>query len=174
MTALHALNGPDDPSPAARSAGQNTVNRSLTPKRARRLVENDDYAAFARRILRAYARRVADGDIDALDRHDSASSSRDRHRHRPGRDRPAPVRLLLGRDRLPARHHPPGRPATLGPGIVTAATAALDAEPLTRLGIGGDRRRHHHATGADFGRWERESPPTAAARARSGCAAAPT
>ena len=23
-------------------------------------------------------------------------------------------RLLLGRDRLPARHHPPGRPATLG------------------------------------------------------------
>ena len=38
----------------------------MTPKRARRLVENDDYAAFARRILRAYARRVADGDIDAL------------------------------------------------------------------------------------------------------------
>jgi hypothetical protein len=38
----------------------------LTPKRARRLVENDDYAAFARRILRAYARRVADGDVEAL------------------------------------------------------------------------------------------------------------
>ena len=39
---------------------------SLTPKRARRLVENDDYATFARRILRAYARRVATGDVDAL------------------------------------------------------------------------------------------------------------
>ena len=66
MTALHALNGPDDTSPAARFPGQNTVNRSLTQKRSRRLVENDDYAGFARRILRAYARRVADGDIDAL------------------------------------------------------------------------------------------------------------
>jgi hypothetical protein len=63
---LHALSGPDDTPPAARSPGQNTVKRSLTSKRARRLVENDDYAAFARRILRAYARRIADGDIEAL------------------------------------------------------------------------------------------------------------
>ena len=38
----------------------------MTPKRARRLVENNDYAAFTRRILRAYARRIADGDIEAL------------------------------------------------------------------------------------------------------------
>jgi hypothetical protein len=38
----------------------------LTPERARRLVENDQYAAFARRILRAYARRIADGDVEAL------------------------------------------------------------------------------------------------------------
>ena len=29
-------------------------------------MENDEYAAFARRVLRAYARRVATGDIDAL------------------------------------------------------------------------------------------------------------
>ena len=63
---LHALNGPDDTSPAASPAGQNTVKSSLTSNRARRLVENDDYAAFARRVLRAYARRVATGDIDAL------------------------------------------------------------------------------------------------------------
>jgi hypothetical protein len=41
---------------------QNTVKRSLTPKP----VENDDYAAFAQRILRAYARRITSGDIDAL------------------------------------------------------------------------------------------------------------
>jgi hypothetical protein len=66
MTRLHALSGPYDTSPAASPAGQNTVKASLTSKRARRLVENDDYAAFARRILRAYARRVADGDVDAL------------------------------------------------------------------------------------------------------------
>src|SRR5690349_20140068 len=29
-------------------------------------VENTEYAAFARRILRAYARRISAGDIDAL------------------------------------------------------------------------------------------------------------
>jgi hypothetical protein len=63
---LHALNGPDGPSPAASSPGQNTVKAPLTSKRGRRLVQNDDYAAFARRILRAYARRIADGDVDAL------------------------------------------------------------------------------------------------------------
>jgi hypothetical protein len=38
----------------------------LTPNRAARPVENDEFAAFARRVLRAYARRVATGDIDAL------------------------------------------------------------------------------------------------------------
>ena len=47
-------------------AGTDTVKARLTPKRARPVVENDDYAAFAHRILRAYARRVATGDIDAL------------------------------------------------------------------------------------------------------------
>ena len=66
MTALHALNGPDEPSSAASSAGQNTVKGSLTPGRAGRVVENDEYAAFALRILRAYSRRVADGDVEAL------------------------------------------------------------------------------------------------------------
>jgi hypothetical protein len=42
------------------------VNRALTPKRQRRVVENDEYGAFARRVLRAYSRRVADGDIEAI------------------------------------------------------------------------------------------------------------
>jgi hypothetical protein len=42
------------------------VNALLTPKRPRRVVENDEYAAFARRVIRAYARRIADGDIEAL------------------------------------------------------------------------------------------------------------
>ena len=44
-------------------ASQNTVKLRLT---ARPVVENDQYAAFARRILRAYARRISAGDIDAL------------------------------------------------------------------------------------------------------------
>jgi len=45
---------------------KNTVKRPLTPGRRRNVVENDQYAAFARRIVRAYARRVANGDIEAL------------------------------------------------------------------------------------------------------------
>ncbi|MFI5910916.1 hypothetical protein [Dactylosporangium sp. NPDC051541] len=48
---------------------KNTVKPGLTPrraKRAKRVVENDAFDAFARRILRAYARRVAAGDIEAL------------------------------------------------------------------------------------------------------------
>jgi hypothetical protein len=44
----------------------NTVNRGLTRKRPKRVVENGEYASFARRVLKAYARRVADGDIEAL------------------------------------------------------------------------------------------------------------
>ena len=43
----------------------NTVKPKLTPRR-RVVVENPEFAAFARRILRAYARRVATGDIEAL------------------------------------------------------------------------------------------------------------
>ena len=37
----------------------------MTSKRPRRRVENDDYAAFVRRILRAYSCRVGDGDVVA-------------------------------------------------------------------------------------------------------------
>ena len=43
-----------------------TVTAGLTPKRRRRRVENDEYSAFTRRILRAYSRRVGDGDVEAL------------------------------------------------------------------------------------------------------------
>ncbi len=46
------------------------VNMGLTPKpprpRRRNVVENDEFAAFAARIVRAYARRVASGDVEAL------------------------------------------------------------------------------------------------------------
>ena len=42
------------------------VKARLTANRRRDVVENDEYAAFTRRVLRAYARRVAGGDIEAL------------------------------------------------------------------------------------------------------------
>ena len=38
----------------------------LSHDRRRDVVENDEYAAFARRVVRAYSRRVAAGDIEAL------------------------------------------------------------------------------------------------------------
>ncbi|GIE90883.1 hypothetical protein SAMN06264365_12264 [Actinoplanes regularis] len=53
------------------------VNPALTPQprsgdsrpskpRRRDVVENDEYAAFVKRIIRAYARRIATGDVEAL------------------------------------------------------------------------------------------------------------
>jgi hypothetical protein len=49
------------------SAAAFSVNASLTVRRrSRAVVENDDYAAFARRVIRAHGRRVAAGDPDAL------------------------------------------------------------------------------------------------------------
>jgi DNA-directed RNA polymerase specialized sigma24 family protein len=56
------------------AATANTVKPRLTHKRRARHVENDEYAAFARRVLRAYSRRIATGDIDAItELHDLAS-----------------------------------------------------------------------------------------------------
>ena len=66
MSPAQALNGHDSASPAGRPAGANAVKTTLTPNRAGRVRENDEYAAFARRVLRAYACRVALGDIEAL------------------------------------------------------------------------------------------------------------
>jgi hypothetical protein len=57
---------PASPSPAIQLPKPDTVKPPLTPKRPRRQVENGDYGAFARRVLRAYARRVGDGDVEAL------------------------------------------------------------------------------------------------------------
>ena len=44
------------------------VNPALTPKRRPRpVVENDTYAAFTRRVLASYGRRIAtQGDVDGL------------------------------------------------------------------------------------------------------------
>ena len=45
---------------------QFSVNKPLTPKRRSRVVENDEYAAFLRRVIAAYSRRIAAGDIEAI------------------------------------------------------------------------------------------------------------
>lgn len=52
------------------TTGSTTSQRPAVSTRARKRrrpgVENTDYAAFAARVIRAHARRVADGDVDAL------------------------------------------------------------------------------------------------------------
>ena len=63
---LHAVSQAATMSPAGQFSGPEAVKAGLTPKRQRRQVENDEYSAFVRRILRAYARRVGDGDVEAL------------------------------------------------------------------------------------------------------------
>ena len=52
--------------PPPASGTRSGFNKSLTSKRRYRVTENDQYGAFARRVIRAYARRVTAGDIDAL------------------------------------------------------------------------------------------------------------
>ena len=42
-----------------------SVKKPLTSKRRTRAVENDEYAAFAHRVITAYSRRVARRDNDA-------------------------------------------------------------------------------------------------------------
>lgn len=54
------------PQQAARST--NTAKARLTANRARRVVENDDYGTFARRVLAAYGRRATRGDGEVLAR----------------------------------------------------------------------------------------------------------
>ncbi len=42
------------------------VNATLTTGRTPRVVENSEFAAFGRRIIRATGRRIAAGDVEAL------------------------------------------------------------------------------------------------------------
>jgi hypothetical protein len=44
----------------------NTVKGALTRNRRRRVVENDEFGQFIRRAIRAYGRRIATGDVEAL------------------------------------------------------------------------------------------------------------
>ena len=61
---------------------ENTVNEAFTPnRRTERVVENDAYAAFARRVVRSYARRVAEGDVEALPGLLELAAELDTHTH---------------------------------------------------------------------------------------------
>jgi hypothetical protein len=51
---------------ADESSRRSRVKTGLTPNQRRRPIQNDEYARFVQRVVRAYARRVAGGDIDAL------------------------------------------------------------------------------------------------------------
>jgi len=42
------------------------VKRTLTADRRRRVVENDEFAAFVRRVVGTHGRRVGTGDVEAL------------------------------------------------------------------------------------------------------------
>jgi hypothetical protein len=58
--------GPEHCMTPVPSRALSSVKRQLTPDGRRQVTENDEYAAFLRRVLRAYGRRIAAGDIDAL------------------------------------------------------------------------------------------------------------
>jgi hypothetical protein len=58
--------GQPSPDRQAPQSLKTTVNDGLTPKRSKPITENSEYANFARRILRAYSRRIATGDIESL------------------------------------------------------------------------------------------------------------
>jgi hypothetical protein len=46
-------------------AGQSTVNDGLIQNTHGRSSRNSEYAAYAQRVLRAYGRRVASGDVES-------------------------------------------------------------------------------------------------------------
>lgn len=50
----------------ARPGRRFAVKAGLTPDRPKKVVENDEYAAFIGRAVRAHGRRVAAGDVEAL------------------------------------------------------------------------------------------------------------
>lgn len=52
--------------PSGMPEAASTDKPALTPNASGRVVENDEYAAFLRRVIRAYGRRIAAGDVEAL------------------------------------------------------------------------------------------------------------
>lgn len=52
--------------PRAQAPRRSGVTGALTVHRMRPVVENDEFARFARRVVTAHSRRVAGGDIEGL------------------------------------------------------------------------------------------------------------
>ena len=170
MSPVHALNGHTTPRHPASPASTNTVKNPLTPNRAGRLVENDEYAAFARRVLRAYARRVATGDVEALTLMLGLSAEID--------DAIGQAVKACAASATPGPRSAPGSasPARPPSNAGAAPRDRRDSRPGSRthhgLGTGGDRRRHRdRLLGRLQQRGNASSPP---APTRSGCAAAST
>jgi hypothetical protein len=63
---MQRLRGPVTTMTGPRPEPRSSVKPELTPKRPAKAIENDEYAAFLRRAIRAFGRRIAAGDIDAL------------------------------------------------------------------------------------------------------------
>jgi hypothetical protein len=66
MSDHSATTANDDSQNQRRNGSKNADKHGLSANRRRDVIENDEYAAFARRIVRAYARRAAAGDIEAV------------------------------------------------------------------------------------------------------------
>jgi hypothetical protein len=56
----------DDLTPGCPAEQAPTKRPTRSARRLRAAVENTNYAAFATRVIRGHARRIADGDIDGL------------------------------------------------------------------------------------------------------------
>ena len=172
MSHLHALNGHRRPSHQGRAASPDTVKNPLTPNRAGRVRENDEYAAFARRVLRAYARRVASGDVEALtlmtdlaDEIDTAISQA---------VKACAPSATPGPRSAPGSASPARPPSNAGAAPRDRRDSRPDPEPHPGLGTWGDRRRHRDRL---LGRLPRLGTPARHHRhcsTRSGCAAAST
>ena len=131
MAPLMADRAPGAGQPDRRS----NVKARLTPNRRQRTVENDEYARFVRRVVRAYARQVAGGDVDALaDMTELATELDEAIGQAVIGLRGA--RVLLGRDRESPRRQSPGSTAALGP--------SLEASQMPRSGdhLGTTRYAH--------------------------------
>ena len=63
---LRTVSQPDGTSPAAQLPRPGTVKARLTRNGHDGRSRTTEYGAFVRRILRAYSRRVGDGDVEAL------------------------------------------------------------------------------------------------------------
>lgn len=57
---------PSSVNPALTPNRRTTSHPTPRPTRHRRVVENDDYAVFVRRIINSYGIRIASGDIEGL------------------------------------------------------------------------------------------------------------